>query len=142
MTDDGKTGVLVEVNCETDFVGRNAEFLGFVNALAEHVADAGSGRRRGAHDADPRRPRHHRRAVLGETVGKLGENMGVARFVRIAVSTATGAIASYIHGGGKIGVLVEFAFTKPETGDVRRVPRCAKDVAMQVAAAMPSFVEP
>jgi elongation factor Ts len=136
VTDDGKTGVLVEVNCETDFVGRNAEFTGFVASLAEHIAAKAP-----AHVDELKEQTVMDRDItveqqLGEMVGKLGENMGVARFVREEVE-GTGAVATYVHGGGRIGVMVTYAFTKPETGDSDQFKMFAKDVAMQVAAASP-----
>ncbi len=69
-------------------------------------------------------------------VGKLGENMGVARFVREVID-GTGAIAAYVHGGGRIGVLVTYAFTNPATAANDAFKAFARDVAMQVAAASP-----
>lgn len=136
ISDDGKVGVLVEVNSETDFVGRNAEFTSFAADLAMHIAEAAptdvenlmiqtlTGRDISVEE------------VFGEKVSKLGENMGVARFVREEIS-GVGAVQSYIHGGGKIGVLAVFSFTKPETGSTPEFVAFAKDVAMQVAAAQP-----
>jgi len=136
VADDGKTGVLVEVNCETDFVGRNAEFTGFVASLAKHIAANAPEtidelKQQAVMDRDISIEQQ-----LGEMVGKLGENMGVARFVREEVG-GTGAVATYVHGGGRIGVMVTYAFTKPETGDSEQFKAFAKDVAMQVAAASP-----
>ncbi|HSK47867.1 MAG TPA: translation elongation factor Ts [Coriobacteriia bacterium] len=139
VTDDGKVGTLVEVNCETDFVGRNAEFLGFVNALAEHITAEKPSDVAGLMQQTLIGREHTVEQVLGEAVGKLGENMGVARFERDEVE-GNGAVASYIHGGGKIGVLVEFGFNKAETGTSDLFKAASKDVAMQVAAAMPQFV--
>ena len=138
VSDDGQVGTLVEVNCETDFVGRNAEFLGFVNTLAEHITaeqptDVEVLKQQTLTGRD-----HTVEQVLGEAVGKLGENMGIARFERDEI-TGTGAVASYIHGGGKIGVLVEFGFDKPETAGNGAFQTAAKDVAMQIAAAMPLY---
>jgi elongation factor Ts len=138
VSDDGFVGALVEVNSETDFVGRNAEFVGFVQGVADTVMSGAPmdvtelmATTYGDRDLTVQE-------VLGEAVGKLGENMGVARFVRIAVE-GTGAVASYIHGGGKIGVLVEFAFTSETTARADAFKQAARDVAMQVAAAMPLF---
>ncbi len=139
VADGGKVGVLVEVNCETDFVGRNAEFLGFVNGLAEQVAASAPADVAGLMSSTMTGREHTVEQVLGEYVGKLGENMGVARFERIAV-TGNGAVTSYIHGGGKIGVLVEFAFNNEATAENAVFVAAAKDIAMQVAAAMPMFV--
>ncbi len=138
ITEDGKTGVLVEVNCETDFVGRNAEFLGFVNQIAEQVATAAPTDVTDLHQQTVDSRGLSVEEILGETVAKLGENMGIARFERVVVE-GTGAVISYIHGGGKIGVLVEFGFTKPETGSNPGFVTFAKDVAMQVAAASPLY---
>ena len=77
--------------------------------------------------------------LFGEKVSKLGENMGVARFVREEIE-GTGAVATYIHGGGKIGILVTFALGKPRRRPMPTFQTFAKDVAMQVAAAQPLFV--
>ena len=136
---DSKVGVLVEVNSETDFVGRNAEFTGFAATVAEHIAQAA-----------PEGVEHLMtqeisgrgltvEGLLGEKVTKLGENMGVARFVREEVM-GSGAVASYIHGGAKIGVLVVVGFNKAETAENPAFKSFARDVAMQVAAASPFFV--
>lgn len=138
VTADNKTAALVEVNCETDFVGRNAEFLTFVNGLAEQVAAQAPADVPVLMSQTMTGREHTVEEVLGEYVGKLGENMGVARFARVTVEGA-GAVSTYIHGGGKIGVLVEFGFTKSETASNATFLTAAKDVAMQVAAAMPLF---
>jgi elongation factor Ts len=136
---DSKVGVLVEVNSETDFVGRNSEFTGFAAEVAQHIAAEA-----------PEGVEHLMtqeltgrgitvEGLLGEKVSKLGENMGVARFVREEVM-GTGAVATYIHGGAKIGVLVVVGFTKAETAENPVFKQFARDVAMQVAAASPFFV--
>jgi elongation factor Ts len=139
---DGKIGALIEVNCETDFVARNAEFQTFVDALAEQVAvDSPDGIAEGN---DPlmgqlyrRNPANTVEATLGEVVGKLGENMGVSRFIRFEIVEGEGLVASYIHGVGRIGVLVEIA--GKAAGDAA-VDTFAKDVAMHIAAAAPGWV--
>ncbi|MDI6844155.1 MAG: translation elongation factor Ts [Anaerosomatales bacterium] len=141
VSDDKRVGVLVEVNCETDFVARNADFLAFVNELAAHIAAAAPADVAALTSQVFTGREHTVQEVLGETVGKLGENMNITRFVRREVS-GTGAIASYIHMGGKIGVLVEAAFTKPETAAADALASLLKDVAMQVAAASPIAVSP
>jgi elongation factor Ts len=120
---DGKVGAIVEVNCETDFVAKNPEFLAFAAALGKLAAeqapadvDALSGLSLGRTTVD-----EARRAL----VGKIGENMTVRRFSRIA---AKGKLASYIHGGAKIGVIVDVV-----GGD----EVLAKDIAMHIAASKP-----
>lgn len=136
-----KVGAMVEVNCETDFVARNAEFQTFVSAVAEQVAvDAPDGIREG--DAAllaqqwKRNPSITVEQALGELVSKLGENMGIGRFVRYE-TPGNGVIGSYIHGLGRIGVLVEI--TGADSG-VPEVVALAKDVAMHIAAAQPICV--
>lgn len=138
VSDDSKVGVLVELNCETDFVGRNAEFLGFVNGLAEQIAKQAPTDVTELMSQTMVGREHTVEEVLGEYVGKLGENMGVARFMRAEIE-GTGAVGTYIHGGGKIGVLVEFSFENEATATNAAFQQAAKDVAMQVAAAMPLF---
>jgi elongation factor Ts len=136
---DSKVGVLVEVNSETDFVGRNAEFTGFAAEVAEHIAAAAPTGVEHLMTQEITGRGLTVEGLLGEKVTKLGENMGVARFVREEVS-GTGAVATYIHGGGKIGVLVVVAFGKSATAENPQFKSFARDVAMQVAAATPFFV--
>ena len=123
ISPDGKSGGLVEVNCETDFVAKNAEFLGFAASLAELAvsqkpADVDALSRLSINGA----PVEEARKAL---VGKIGENVSVRRFARIA---AQGRLANYIHGGSKIGVLVDVV-----GGD----ETLAKDLAMHIAASKP-----
>jgi elongation factor Ts len=125
---DGRTAALVEVNCETDFVAKNSEFLAFANVVAERVAAdnpadviaLSSLAANGGTVEDARR-------VLS---GKIGENMTIRRFTRLA---AKGRVTSYVHGGAKIGVIVDVV-----GGD----DTLAKDIAMQVAAAKPVALSP
>ena len=121
IADDAKTGALVEVNCETDFVAKNQDFIDFVNAIAKLVTES-----------NPADVAALSELPMGEgtvettraaLVGKIGENMSIRRFHRIATENS---VASYIHGG-RIGTLVEFA----GEADV------GKDVAMHVAAMKP-----
>jgi elongation factor Ts len=138
VTDDASVGVLVEVNCETDFVGRNENFRAFVDAIAEHVAAEAP------RDVNDLKSQTHKvrgvtvEEMLGEAVGKLGENMGITRFVRQEVQGA-GAVSTYLHGGGRIGVMVTFAFENPETAADDTFKAFSKDIAMQVAAANPLY---
>ncbi len=136
VSEDGRVGVLLEANCETDFVGTNATYTGFVAQLAEIVAaenpadvDALMALNVPGRDVTVE-------GLFGEMVSKLGENMGVARFVREEI-VGNGAVATYIHGGGKIGVLANFAFTNADTAGKPEFQAFAKDVAMQVAASSP-----
>jgi elongation factor Ts len=140
-SDNGRVGAMVEVNCETDFVARNAEFQTFASAVAEQIAvDAPENIREGAvalyAQQWKRNPSLTVEQALGELVSKLGENMGVSRFTRYE-AVANGVIGSYVHGLGRIGVMVEIGgadSSKPE------VLALAKDVAMHIAAASPICV--
>jgi elongation factor Ts len=141
-SDNARVGALVEVNCETDFVARNAEFQTFVAAVAEQVAvDSPDGVRDG--DAPllaqqwKRNPSLTVEHALGELVGKLGENMGVTRFVRYE-AVGGGVIGTYIHGLGRIGVIVEIAGADSSRPEVLAL---GKDVAMHIAAASPLCVD-
>ena len=140
----GVQGALVEVNCETDFVARNAEFQNFASALAEQIAiDAPESISEG--DAAlmaqqfKRNPTLTVEQALGEVVSKLGENMNVTRFVRLELE-GTGAIGSYVHAGGRIGVLAEVVFDSGATAKSDVLKTLARDIAMHVAAAAPAYV--
>lgn len=141
VTEDRHTGVLVEVNCETDFVARNADFKAFVADVAAHIAVS-----------DPAdvptllgqpysgRPEVTVEQLLGEMVTKLGENMGVSRFARYTLGSDADAITVYIHGVGNIGVMVEVAAADATAATSELFAAVSKDIAMQVAAAAPASV--
>src|SRR5882762_9657311 len=120
---DAKTGAIVEVNCETDFVAQNGDFLKFASSLAELVA-AKNPSNVAALSALP-----FERSTVEEVrkalVGRIGENMSIRRFARIE---AKGRLWQYVHGGAKIGVLVDISGGSEEF---------AKDLAMHVAWAKP-----
>jgi elongation factor Ts len=123
---DGKTGAMIEVNCETDFVAKNDDFRALVKNLAEMVVNqnpadvaALSAMKIGDKTVEE---------VRTELIGKIGENMAIRRFVRVE---AQGKLASYVHGGAKIGVLV----------DVSGDETLAKEIAMHIAAAKPKALD-
>ncbi len=120
----GKSGVLVEVNCETDFVARNEAFRAFCDDIAKKVlADANVNL-----DAD-------REAA----VGKMGENIKFPRNARMEVS-GNGAVAAYIHTGAKVGVLVEVGCGKADTTAKDEFKQLVKDITLQIAAGFPLVV--
>ncbi len=130
---DGKSGALLELSCETDFVGSNAKFTGFATNVAEIVATTSPA------DVDALLAESMNGNTvsdeLTEMIHIMGENMKIARFA--ARKVESGALSSYIHMGGKIGVLVEFSFEKAETAEAEAFKSFAHDVALQVAAAAP-----
>ena len=131
--EDGKSGALLELSCETDFVGSNAKFTGFAKDVAQVVSETAPA------DVEDllTKPMNGNTVSdeLTEMIHIMGENMKIARFA--ARTVESGALSSYIHMGGKIGVLVEFAFDKAETASADAFKTFAHDVALQVAAAAP-----
>ena len=123
LSADGKLAAIVEVNCETDFVAKNDDFLAFTREVASLVANSNPADVT-ALSALPLAGKTVDQ-VRAELVGKIGENVSIRRFVRIP---AEGKVAQYIHGGSKIGVLVDV-----KGGD----ETLAKDLAMHIAAAKP-----
>ncbi|MBK7462616.1 MAG: elongation factor Ts [Betaproteobacteria bacterium] len=124
---DGKLGAIVEVNSETDFVAKNDEFIALAKGCAELVATK-----------NPADVAALSVLPMGEgtvestrsaLVGKIGENMSIRRFVRFE---ATGALTSYVHGGSKIGVVIDVV-----GGD----EQLAKDLAMHIAASKPKSLD-
>ena len=130
-SEDGKTGALVELACETDFVARNEDFVSLGEAIARHVAssaDLGAGSGEDLQEQTIEGESRTIGAMIQDCVQKLGEN---TRLVRYARFSADGSLASYVHAGDKIAVMVELS---GDAGDLGR------DVAMHVAAAAPRFV--
>jgi elongation factor Ts len=132
VTEGGLRGGMVELNCETDFVARTEQYQAFAQALAEQVAADGDGDvgkvRASRYMADPL---HTVTEVISTQISTIGENIVLSRVGFIGARDGM-KVGSYVHMGGKIGVLVELSATADE--------ETAKDVAMQVAAAEPRFV--
>ena len=130
ISEDGKVGVVVEVNAETDFVAKNEEFRSFVKDIAEQVAKENPAdveallNQKSIRESDKIVSE-----VLTNKIATIGENMSIRRFVRFETNNL---LESYIHGDGKIAVLVEM-----ENG----TPELAKDICMQIAAARPEFLD-
>ena len=133
VSEDGRSGALLELTCETDFVASNPKFTGFAAEAAKVVVEA----KPADVEALLAAPMNGGtvQSELTELIHVMGENMKIAKFA--ARSTEAGALSSYIHMGGKIGVLAEFGFAKPETADAEAFKTFAHDVALQIAAAAP-----
>ena len=138
---DGSAGAMVEVNCETDFVGKNESFRAFVDIVTKQIVDAGPA------DADLA-------AALAQNVtadnlsldevikakgGVVGEKLVLRRFRRFA-APAHGALASYIHMGGKVGVLLEATAGRAETLTSDAFKTLLKDINLHIAASSPVCV--
>lgn len=130
----GTTGAMVEVNAETDFVGKNEEFVKFVNDLTTIVAESGKS------DVEEIKALPMNGSTVGETltalIAKIGENMNIRRATTWSVDK--GVVNSYVHMGGKIGVVVAL---ESDSADAGKLEGIAKNVAMHVAAANPLFMD-
>ncbi|MEP7304691.1 MAG: translation elongation factor Ts [Acidobacteriota bacterium] len=132
VSPDHSSGTLVEVNCESDFVARTDDFQQLIKDVLAEIEAKGDAAD-AAWLADPDGPVKTR---LAATIAKLGENMAIPRFVRYA---GNGYVGQYIHLGGKIGVQVEFTGVAPALTDREDFVTLVKEVAMQIAAASPSY---
>ncbi|ACD52924.1 elongation factor Ts [Clostridium botulinum] len=133
ISEDKKSGAIVELNCETDFVAANEDFIAFADALAKIATSTSA-----TTVEELVNEKFDAEATIQEAltglIARLGENMTVRRFVKFSVDN--GVVKSYIHGGGRIGVLVEVA-CDVESPAVEEV---AKELCMQIAAANPLFL--
>ena len=132
---DDKVAAIVEVNSETDFVAKNDEFQGFVEAVVNQVADSDAADM-DAFLAEPWAADTSKtvKDALVEKIAVIGENLNIRRFEKVVAEN--GCVVSYIHGGGRIGVLIE-----AETDVVNdEIKNALKNVAMQVAAMYPKYV--
>ena len=132
---DGKVAAIVEVNSETDFVAKNETFRTFVaNVAAQANATTATDIEAFLAEAWSLEPSKTVADELASQIAVIGENMSIRRFEKI--NAVDGFVESYIHAGGRIGVLVEF------TGEATDAAReCARNVAMQVAAISPKYVD-
>src|SRR5687767_749513 len=119
-----RVGVMVEINCETDFVARNDSFRAFCDDIAKKLA------------ANPQADLEADRVAA---VSKIGENVRINRHERIEVG-GNGLVAAYIHTGAKVGVLVEVGANKEETTQKDEFKQLVRDITLQIAAAHPIAV--
>jgi len=137
----GDGGILLEINSETDFVAKNDTFQTFVKDVANHILQASPA---GIEEllAQPYCADGSKtiQTLLNEAIAIIGENMQIRRFSSFSVPAA-GSVGSYIHAGGKIGVLVEAICDSATAAADPRFTSFVKDVAMHTAAASPLFVQ-
>lgn len=133
IAEDKKSGAVLEFNCETDFVALNEEFVGFADKLAKMVTETSV-----TTVEELLNEKFEGDSTTSESlkalIAKLGENMTVRRFTKFSLEK--GIVNSYIHGGGRIGVLVEVSCEK----DSEVLEEVGKEVCMQIAAANPLFL--
>ena len=119
-----RAGILVEINCETDFVARNDDFRAFCDDVARKLLE---------------NPKTDVEAMRTAQVAKIGENIQISRFHRMEV-TGNGMVAAYIHTGAKVGVLVEVGSGKEATTASEDFKQLVKDITLQIAAGHPFVV--
>ncbi len=137
ISDDYKTATISEINCETDFVAKNADFQEFVTATTEQIQKTEpvdveallNGEFKGAKFEEE----------LKTIISKIGENIVVRRFTTIKADE-NGVVNGYVHMGGKVGVVVAAACDKPETAEA--VKEILRDIAMHAAAMNPKYLNP
>ena len=137
LSEDGKIGAIVEVNCETDFVAKTDNFINFANSVAKHIALANPA------DVDALLAQKYVddesktiSDMISDATVAIGEKISVRRFERYET---TGVISTYIHLGGKVGVMVEVADDEAGAASAA-VKTFAHDLALQIAAAKPEAV--
>ena len=129
---DHSSGILAEVNCESDFVARTPDFVRLMEQVLAEIEKAGDA----ATDAWVKDPQGPVIKLVAPVIAKLGENMGVSRIVRYA---GKGYVGQYVHLGGKIAVMVELSGVTPSISGREELPALVKEIAMQIAAASPSY---
>ncbi len=131
---DATSGLLLEVNCETDFVSKNESFQAFVGDIADALAASN------AADHEAALAHQHGEQSIEDTikskVGEVGENLQFRKYVRFDAATG-GVVASYIHLGGKVGVLIEVGTTNPKTAGSDSFKQLVKDLTLHIAACAP-----
>ena len=136
VTDDNKTGVIVEVNSETDFVAKNPVFVEYVGQVADQaIASTSTDIEAFLEETWAVEPEYTVAQALSQKVAVIGENLKIRRFEKFE-KTTSGRLVSYVHGGGRIGVLVELECAN----EAEALDELGKNLAMQIAALNPKFI--
>jgi elongation factor Ts len=131
---EGKAGAIAEVNAETDFVAKNEAFIAFSSGVAQAVFETSPADVEALKGIDFPGSGRNVADELNHQIATIGENMNIRRFNRLEASAGT--VASYVHAGGKIGVLVQL----DSSSDAPEIAATARQIAMHVAAANPQFL--
>jgi elongation factor Ts len=139
--DDGKSGAMIELNCESDFVAKTEQFQELAKSLAGFVllkCDNGEADGTSLYDTDYADGKTLK-TMIDELIGKIGENMGLKKVVKYSLNGA-GVVQSYIHPPGKVGVLIGIG--GDEGADTEKCKELAHELALQVAFSDPSYISP
>jgi len=131
---DGKRGVIIELNCETDFVAKNAEFVAFANSIANEAVENNPATLEELYDLTLKVTEHDSAKIsdiIIDKTGKIGEKIGVSKYVAVEGEK----VIAYIHGNFRLGVLVALS------ANVAGADEAGKDVAMQIAAMNPVAID-
>ncbi len=131
---DGKSGAILEVNCETDFVSNSDDFKNFANEILEIVVDKQPANKEELLDIEIDGIKVSEK--LNEVIGKIGEKIEISRFA--VINTENGLVVDYIHHGANLGVMLKACNVTEKTDELETL---LKDVAMQIAAMKPLFVK-
>jgi len=140
LSEDRKKGAMIELNCETDFVARNEEFQKLAERIARHLLETDENKNKAGAGEEVLgqrlydEPEKTVEVLIKEAIAKIGENIKLSRYCRYDTEDY---LHSYVHGGGRIGVLLDFK--APELND--QVLRLVQDIAMQIAAMRPEYVK-
>ncbi|MCS7170904.1 MAG: translation elongation factor Ts [Aquificaceae bacterium] len=139
VSEDRKTGVLIELNCETDFVAKNEHFVELALNIAKHIASLPENTNKTGSGEDVLSQSYAQNQsisvgdLIKSVIAKIGENIQLRRFVRFDTE---GFVHAYVHGVGKVGVMLDY--TAPSLDE--KSLRVVQDVALQIAAMKPEFV--
>lgn len=139
VSEDRKKGVIIELNCETDFVAKNEQFVELALKLAKHIASLPDNANKSGTGEDIKDQAYFEDAnatvgdLIKSAIARIGENIQLRRFVRF---DTYGYVHAYVHGIGRVGVLIDY--TAPQIND--NVLRVVQDAALQIAAMKPEFV--
>ena len=137
LSEDNKVGAIVEVNSETDFVAKNQVFRDYVAAVAKQAAESTAADIEAFFEEKWALDEQFTvKEALSQQVAVIGENLNIRRFERYTKAQA-GKLVSYIHGGGRIGVMIELACEN----EADELVELGKNIAMQVAALNPKFIK-
>ena len=139
VSEDRKKGLIIELNCETDFVAKNEQFVELALKLAKHIASLPDNANKSGTGEDIKDQAYFEDAstsvgdLIKSAIARIGENIQLRRFVRFDTD---GYVHAYVHGIGRVGVLIDY--TAPQIND--NVLRVVQDAALQIAAMKPEFV--
>jgi len=139
VSEDRKKGVIIELNCETDFVAKNEQFVELALKLAKHIASLQENANKSGTGEDIKDQAYFEDTsttvgdLIKSAIARIGENIQLRRFVRFDTD---GYVHAYVHGIGRVGVLIDY--TASQIND--NVLRVVQDVALQIAAMKPEFV--